>query len=79
MFTDAVRCLYEASAQEKSNCLSTSRPIPTRVRCDECGETMVIRTGRNGQFLGCSKYPKCRHSTPMPEGETADSLAVSAS
>ncbi len=55
------------------------KPIPTNVPCEECGESMVIRTGRNGQFLGCSKYPKCRHSTPMPEGETADSLAVSAS
>ncbi|MCH8146965.1 MAG: type I DNA topoisomerase [Planctomycetes bacterium] len=55
------------------------KPIPTNVPCDECGESMVIRTGRNGQFLGCSKYPKCRHSTPMPEGETAETLAATAS
>jgi ssDNA-binding Zn-finger/Zn-ribbon topoisomerase 1 len=37
---------------------------------------MVIRTGRTGPFLGCSKYPKCRSSKPLPEGETAESLAA---
>lgn len=51
------------------------KPIPTDVACDECGEPMLIRSGRSGQFLGCSKYPKCRFSKPMPEGETAESLA----
>ena len=54
------------------------KPIPTDVRCDECGEPMLIRTGRTGPFLGCSKYPKCRFSKPLPEGETADTLATAA-
>ncbi len=51
------------------------KPIPTDIPCDECGETMVIRTGRSGQFLGCSKYPKCRSSKPLPEGVTAETFA----
>ncbi len=54
------------------------KPIPTDVPCDECGEPMLIRTGRSGQFLGCSKYPKCRFSKPLPEGTTAASLASTA-
>jgi DNA topoisomerase-1 len=53
------------------------KPIPTDIPCDECGERMVIRTGRTGPFLGCSKYPKCRSSKPIPEGETTESLAAS--
>jgi len=52
------------------------KPIPTEIPCDECGEPMVIRTGRSGRFLGCSKYPKCRFSKPLPEGATVESLAV---
>ncbi len=52
------------------------KPIPTEILCDECDATMVIRTGRSGQFLGCSRYPKCKFSKPLPEGVTADSLAV---
>ena len=55
------------------------KPIPTNIPCDECGEPMVIRTGRTGPFLGCSKYPKCRGSKPFPEGETTESLTAAPS
>ncbi len=48
------------------------KPIPTDVPCDDCGEPMWIRTGRTGPFLGCSKYPKCKATKPMPEGATAE-------
>ncbi|HUU84471.1 MAG TPA: type I DNA topoisomerase, partial [Phycisphaerae bacterium] len=43
------------------------KPIPTDVPCEECGEKMVIRVGRSGKFLGCSKYPKCKFTKPLPE------------
>lgn len=36
--------------------------------CHECGEPMVIRQGRSGEFLGCSKFPKCRGTRSMPTG-----------
>ena len=52
------------------------KPIPTEVPCEECGEPMWIRTGRTGPFLGCSKYPKCKATKPMPEGATTESLAA---
>jgi DNA topoisomerase-1 len=42
------------------------KPEPTDIDCDQCGAKMVIRTGRSGRFLGCSKYPKCRHTKPLP-------------
>lgn len=30
-------------------------------KCPECGEEMVVRSGKFGQFLGCSDYPKCTY------------------
>ncbi|HLG26085.1 MAG TPA: type I DNA topoisomerase [Candidatus Gracilibacteria bacterium] len=30
-------------------------------KCDKCGEPMEVKTGRYGQFLGCSGYPKCKN------------------
>ncbi|HLW79045.1 MAG TPA: type I DNA topoisomerase [Terriglobia bacterium] len=33
--------------------------IPTDVTCEKCGKPMVIRLGRNGQFLACTGYPDC--------------------
>jgi DNA topoisomerase-1 len=52
------------------------KPIPTDIPCDDCGSPMVIRTGRAGPFLGCSKYPTCRHSKPLPEGTTVEALSA---
>ncbi len=34
----------------------------TRKKCPECGKFLVIKWGRNGQFLTCSDYPKCKFS-----------------
>ncbi len=30
--------------------------------CPICGSRLVERNGRNGRFLGCSGYPKCRYT-----------------
>ncbi len=29
--------------------------------CDKCGAPMVIKWGRNGQFLACSNFPECKN------------------
>ncbi len=41
-----------------------SQPVETDEVCEECGRPMVVRQGRKGKFLGCSGYPKCRHTRP---------------
>jgi DNA helicase IV len=34
--------------------------------CPQCGEgTMVLRTGPYGNFLGCSRFPRCRGKKPV--------------
>lgn len=42
------------------------KPRPTDIVCDQCGANMVIRTGRSGEFLSCSTFPKCRNAKPLP-------------
>ena len=42
--------------------------------CSE-GHPMVIRLGRNGRFLACSKYPEHKETRPLP-GEEAEQAAV---
>ena len=29
-------------------------------KCPKCGSALVKRNGKNGEFWGCSAYPKCR-------------------
>lgn len=52
------------------------KPVPTEIPCDECGEIMLIRSGRTGPFLGCSKYPTCKATKPLPPGTTVEDLAA---
>ena len=30
--------------------------------CPECGSRLVERNGRNGRFVGCSSYPRCKYT-----------------
>jgi len=41
-------------------------PVATDRSCPDCGANLVIRTGSRGPFLGCSAYPKCRHTENVP-------------
>lgn len=36
--------------------------IATDIECDVCHSNMIIKWGRNGEFLSCSKYPECKNA-----------------
>ncbi|MEW6252139.1 MAG: type I DNA topoisomerase [Planctomycetota bacterium] len=54
------------------------KPIPTDIRCDECGELMLIRQGRRGRFLGCSAYPRCKATRELPAGFDVEAAEAAA-
>ena len=33
---------------------------PTDIACPKCGAPMVVKWGRGGEFLACSRYPECK-------------------
>ncbi len=40
-----------------------AQAIETDITCDKCGQhKMVIKWGRNGEFLACPGYPECRNT-----------------
>ncbi|MGH9197675.1 MAG: DNA topoisomerase, partial [Acidimicrobiia bacterium] len=41
----------------------------TEEKCPECGNALVIKLGRRGKFLGCTNYPDCRYTSPLPGQE----------
>ncbi len=48
------------------------KSVPTGLNCPECGAELVVRWGKNGEFLGCSNYPKCGFTgdfTRTPQGK----------
>jgi DNA topoisomerase-1 len=50
--------------------------VPSSETCHECGAPMVVKFGRTGQFLGCSKYPECKATRPMEGGPRAAAVAT---
>src|SRR6185436_12414197 len=45
---------------------------PTEHKCPECGGVMNKRWSKNGWFLGCENYPKCKHTQDIVgDGDTS--------
>ncbi len=42
--------------------------ITTDEKCPTCGAPMVVKRGRFGRFLACSRYPECKTSKPISIG-----------
>ncbi len=42
------------------------QPEPTGDLCPECGEPLLFKHGRYGKFIGCSGWPGCRYTAPIP-------------
>ena len=37
----------------------------TDEKCELCGSPMVVKWSKNGRFLACSAFPKCRNARPL--------------
>ena len=56
-------CLDPNCGKEK-----TKPHEPTNVgECPECGKPLLKRSGRYGEFIGCSGFPKCRFTCSVEE------------
>ncbi len=41
---------------------------PQQGVCPQCGQPLVRRTGRYGEFIACARYPTCRYAKPVGSG-----------
>ena len=60
----------------KKEIKSLKKAEPIGRECPECGSELLLRSGRFGEFIACSNYPKCRYTeaiekdgeeTPTPQ------------
>jgi DNA topoisomerase-1 len=54
------------------------KPVETDIPCPNCGKPMLKRASRNGEFLGCSGYPKCKTTMTLAEAGLAEPEAEAA-
>ncbi|MCX7635081.1 MAG: type I DNA topoisomerase, partial [Syntrophales bacterium] len=62
-FADELRKAGAAMGDEKQQKTLTDVP------CEACGSPMLIKWGKNGDFLACSNYPQCRHTQNFSRDE----------
>jgi DNA topoisomerase-1 len=49
--------------------------LPTELKCELDGGAMVIKWGRNGEFLACSNYPKCTNTKEFKRDDQGNIVA----
>jgi DNA topoisomerase-1 len=49
--------------------------LPTDLKCELDGGNMVIKWGRNGEFLACSNYPKCTNTKEFGRDDQGNIVA----
>jgi DNA topoisomerase-1 len=57
---------YTRNADGTLTVLPTTRPSDQV--CPTCSSPMVVRRGRFGEFLACSRYPECKTTSPVSLG-----------
>lgn len=55
--------------RDEANKIVPQRAVDTGVVCKKCGQPMGIKSGRNGEFLACSGYPKCKSTMNFTRDE----------
>ncbi len=64
-------------ADGKENIKSLKVITPTGEDCPECGEPLVKRKGRFGEFISCSTFPKCKYTKNLGNKEKKAQVILS--
>ena len=55
------KCKYTEQVLEEGEEPKEKAPVEVSdEKCEKCGSDMIVKMGRNGKFLACSGYPKCK-------------------
>jgi DNA topoisomerase-1 len=54
------KCKFSSDFLRENGEIQIVEAEQTGVVCEKCGAEMVLRMGKQGEFLACSKYPKCK-------------------
>ncbi len=76
-WVEAMRRFYEPFSQDLSKAETEMRNVkaeerPTDIKCERCGDTMVIKWGRRGEFLACRRYPECKNTKNFTRNEEGE-------
>ena len=53
--------IFEPRVEKAFSDMEKKAPVETGEKCPECGNPLVIRKGKYGEFVACSNYPECKY------------------
>jgi restriction system protein len=59
---DFILELNSVGVQQEQVKIIKTETMSNHGTCSKCGNTMVLKKGKRGEFLGCSSFPKCRYT-----------------
>jgi len=59
------KCKYTEQVDADGNVVEKPAEEISEQKCEKCGSDMLIKNGRNGKFLACSGYPKCKNTKSL--------------
>jgi DNA topoisomerase-1 len=76
-WTKAMKRFYTPFARDLKKAETEMRDVkrqevPTDIACDKCGAMMVVKWGRNGEFLACPQYPECKNTKNFKRDEKGE-------
>ena len=68
ILTKAMELLVENRMDIRNSLITALEDQNTAGKCPTCGKALLIRQSRYGKrFIGCTGYPKCRVTFPLPQ------------
>jgi len=76
-WTKAMKRFYASFSRDLKKAETEMRDVkreevPTDIPCEKCGAMMVVKWGRNGQFLACPSYPECKNTKNFTRGANGE-------
>jgi DNA topoisomerase-1 len=76
-WTKAMKRFYTPFARDLKKAEKEMRDVkrqevPTDIACEKCGAMMVVKWGRNGEFLACPRYPECKNTKNFTRNEKGE-------
>ena len=61
-WVELLRGFYDGFADRLDKAQESMKGVETNITCDNCSAPMIIKWGKNGEFLSCSRYPDCKNA-----------------